>query len=241
MPLSPADIALVLVVTAQAALMAYVHSPRLKALIYTLPLPFTAATLSVGKPVDATNVWGWAALFAYVWLARFLYLRCRVPILAAIVGSAVTYVLLGWAIARSVGPSDWAFWLAAGAVWCAALALAMVLPPREEPGHRSALPIWAKLPPILVIVLLMVLLKNTLRGFVTTFPYVGVFAVYEARHSLWTLGRQVPIFAIAAVPMIVAIRLLQSAIGLPAALAAGWAVFLPILYVIYRSRLARKV
>lgn len=41
-----------------------------------------------------------------------------------------------------------------------------------------------------------------LQGFMSAFPMLGVVAAYEARHSLWTLGRQVPIMMLALTPLL---------------------------------------
>jgi hypothetical protein len=52
------DCLLIAVVSPQVALMAYLHHPRWKAFVLSLPLPFSVASLAVGRPVDATNIIG---------------------------------------------------------------------------------------------------------------------------------------------------------------------------------------
>src|ERR1039458_10048822 len=93
--LGPWDFALVLAVSLQATVLAYLYQPRLKALVFMLPIPFTFIALSVGKPIDVSNVAGLFLLLAYMFLVRFLHIRLRLWIISAIAISAVAYCLAG--------------------------------------------------------------------------------------------------------------------------------------------------
>ena len=61
-----------------------------------------------------------------------------------------------------------------------------------------------KMPVIAVIVLEIMLLKHRLQGLLTLFSMVGVFASYEARHSLWTMSRQIAVVMLTLTPMTIA-------------------------------------
>jgi hypothetical protein len=63
------------------------------------------------------------------------------------------------------------------------------------------------------------------------FPMVGTIAVYEARRSLWTISRQIPILIVTAGPMMAAMWLVQHFFhaSIPLSLLAGWGVFLSIM------------
>ena len=115
----------------------------------------------------------------------------------------------------------------------ATLVLAVIVlrlfPHRDEQGHRSSLPVWTKLPIIVAVISLLVLIKSILYGFMTVFPMVGLVAAYEARHSLWTINRRIPVLMLAMVPMMIACRLAQDSIGLGLSLALGWIAFLSVL------------
>ena len=58
---------------------------------------------------------------------------------------------------------------------------------------------------------------------------IGILVSYEARHSLWTIGRQMPVLILTMGPLMVTVYLLQSRLGLPLGLACGWVIFLAIL------------
>ena len=84
---------------------------------------------------------------------------------------------------------------------------------------------------ILGVVAVIVLLKQLLGGFMALFPMVGTIAAYEARQSLWTIGRQIPILMTTAGPMMAAMWLAQHFLhaSVPVSLLAGWGIFLAIM------------
>ncbi len=220
------DGVLLAAVTLQATAIAYAYQPRHKALLITLPIPFSIATLAIGRPVDGTNVLGLGLLFGFTWAVWYLHTRRAWPIVAAIVSAALGYILMGALIARRLPDHGTAFWTAA--VGCAVVATGLLhrLPQRDEPGHRSPLPVYVKVPIILGVVAGLILIKGWLRGFVTVFPMVGVIAAYEARNSLWTMVRQIPVLMLALLALMVVLRLGREALGVPGSLAVGWVVFL---------------
>ena len=235
-----ADLALVVVVSLQATALAYLHAPRWKALMLSLPLPFTLATLSLGRPVNATNVLALVVLLAFTHAVRLLSHRARVPIVPAIVLSALGYCVVGGALAHVVPDTNAVFWGSCAAMLLLGGVLYRLTPHREEPGHRSPLPVWIKLPAIALVILLLVAIKQTLQGFMTLFPMVGVIGAYEARHSLWTMSRQIPVVMLTLVPLMVTCRLLQGRLGLGPALAVGWGGFVGVLVPLTRALWKRE-
>lgn len=229
MPFGPWDLALLLVVSAQATAVAWVRRPRLKALVITFPFPFSLAYLALGHRIDATNVLGMLLLLFFFHAVRWLHVAARVPIVAAIAVSALSYCLLGALIAQVTPPSEAAFWVAWVTVMPLGVAGLLLHPHREEPAYRSPLPLYIKVPVILAVVAGLVVIKQYLRGFMTMFPMVSVVAVYEARHSLWTMSRQVPVIILCLGPMMLAIHLAQARLADGPALLVGWAVFAVVL------------
>ncbi len=225
------DLALVLGVAAQATLVAFVRSPRAKALTYSFPVPFTFANMALGRPIGASHMVGYLNLLLFMNMVRWLHYGLRAPIVAAIAASALAYVVLGAALNAVVPATAAAFWSAAAAVAAVSIALALMLPHRKEPGYRSDLPIPVKFAVIAAVVCGLAALKGALGGFMATFPMIGVVATYEARRSLWTMTRQTPIVMLSLGSMTASMRVAQQALGLgiPASLAVGWAVCLAVL------------
>lgn len=61
---------------------AYLRRPQHKANVMFLPVPFTLATLSVGKPVDATNVLAMPVLFGFAIAVWALHARWLLALIA---------------------------------------------------------------------------------------------------------------------------------------------------------------
>jgi hypothetical protein len=230
--ISPWDIALVIVVTLQAAALSYMRQPRMKAFLLSLPLPFTLMALAVNRPIDATNVMGLVLLLLFTHAVRIIHQKFRVPIIPAICLSALGYAVIGWLAAPILPKTPAAFWLAAAFTTFLGFYLYLHMPERNEREYRTHLPVWVKLPAILLVVVLLVLVRNSLHGFATVFPMIGVIAVYESRYCLWTIGRQIPVIMVTLATLMAVAYLAQNLWGLPLALVAGWIVFLPLFGVI---------
>jgi hypothetical protein len=223
------DVALILLVSAQATSLAYVRSAGAKAFITALPIPFTLAALSVGRPVDASNVAAVVLLLLYALAVRALHKGAGVPIIPAIVAGAAGYVSAG-ALLKSIIPAgDPTFWAACVLALGAAAAMRRWTPRTDEPDRHHPLPPWLKFPAVAAVVFGLILLKRVLGGFMTMFPMVGVFAAYEGRYRLDAFCRAFDAFAWAIVPFMAVVRILQPRLGLGPALAAGWLVHIPIL------------
>ena len=229
MHFGPWDLVLILVVSLQATVVAYVAAPRVKSIFLTLPFPFTAVALAVGLPLDAANVLSLLLLFCYIHGVRLLHDRLGLPILPAIALSLAGYCVTGWLAAGLVPSGPVAFWLSAAGILGLGALLFWRNAPRAERAHRTQLPVWQKLPAILAVVLLLVFVKQELRGFATLFPLVSVVGAYEARHCLWTMSLTVPLLMMTIVPLMAVAYLCQGSLGLPGGLAVGWILFLLLL------------
>ncbi len=238
--LGPWDAVLLIVVTAQSTMMAYLHAPRLKALIYVLPVPFTLASLALGQPLDSTHVLGICLVPLYANTVRWLHYGARLPISAAIALAATCQALLSVALARVVPVTAAAFWLSLGLLLAGGLAIYVLTPAAHEPGYRSPLPVPIKTLLVAAVISGLILAKSYLGGFMSAFPMVGIVGAYEARHSLRTLCRAVPVLMISFVPLLIAGRLLGPSMGLGWALLVGWGGYLLTMWVLSRLTPGRE-
>ena len=230
------DILLLVAVSLQATAIAYLSAPKWKALLITIPLPFSIAFMAVRRPVDATNVLGLVLLLIFTYGVRFLHMNLKIHVIPAIVASALTYCLCGWALAGILPANEWIFWVVCAAVMVLAIFLMAAQTHGREKNHRSYLPIWLKLPIILGVVFCLLLAKKQLVGFMTVFPMVGVVAAYEGRYCLGTLSRQIPIVMCSLTPMMIFIKLAQGSLGIEMSLALSWIVFGVVLIPLTRRR-----
>ncbi len=229
--ISPWDLVLLLVVTAMGTLLAYVSDPRWKAFLLGLPFPFTLANLSLAEKVGPSHVLGMALLLLFTNLVRWLHYGKRVPIVASIALSAGVYLAAGALLNQVAWKGPPGFWIVLGFVLAGGIILLVVLPHRLEPAHRSPLPLLVKIGAIAGVIAAIILLKRVLGGFMTMFPMVGTIAAYEARRSLWTISRQIPILIVTAGPMMGAMWVAQQSFqaSIPVSLVAGWIVFLAVM------------
>ena len=221
------DLALLIVVSLQVTAMAYLPHPRWKALALALPFPFTTIALGQGQPINATHVIALLLLIVYYHAIRLFHRR--LPIVPSIVLGLCLYVLSSRMLLSIVPIQPASFPICVGTISLLAIALFVWQPPRSEPHHRTPLPIYLKLPTVIVVVGLLIYLKSTLQGFATLFPLVSVVGLYEARKGLWSVCRQAPIFTLGMCALLTAAYTAQPLLGLPAALSIGWGMYLIIM------------
>ena len=228
-----------LVVATQATVIAYARQPSQKAFIMSLPLPFSLAYLSVGQPLDITNVAGLLLFLFYNHVVRLLHKRLRLHIIAAIAVATVGYAIMASLLAPRLPKTELFFWGACILVGGVAGAFQVWFKPAAEPGYRTTLPVWGKFLIIASVIFFIILMKKNLQGFMTLFPMVSVVALYEARYCLRTVCRQMTLFVMASLLMMITIRLLQPALGFGLALLPGWIVFLPVILLLTWRQLKR--
>jgi hypothetical protein len=214
------------VLTAFVISIAYVRSPRAKAFIYSLPVPFSCAYLATGLAINATHLTGLMLVVGYNWLVYSL-VRTKVPLVVTIVVGALAYfggAMVLRPLAQTGAVGLWWVAVAGLAAWVVGVAFYRS---REEPGHRSRTAWWVKAPLIFAIAMGVYNATELLAGGVGMFPYAGVFTSYESRHSLRTLAGQFTINSLGLLMCLVTIHVAEAA-GLPrpAALMMGW---LPVL------------
>jgi hypothetical protein len=229
------ELALLVVVSAQVTAIAYLHAPRLKALALCIPLPFTLMSLAMGRPVDVTHLLGVIALSTYLLVVRVLHHWARVPIIPTIALSVVTYCAVGWVLLWVVPSTAIAFWILAAVLMGTGLLLHTRMESRTEPGHRTPLPIWLKLPIVMAVVCGLLFIKESMQGVAALFPMVSVVGAYENRHSLRTLTRHMPVFIITILAMMAVARLTQPHVGIGIGLALGWVAFVIVLTPLIRD------
>lgn len=225
------DIVLILGVSTLVTVIAFVHQPRVKALVFSFPIPFSLANLALGQPVGAGHAIGLLNLLLFLNLVRWLHASSRISIVPAIAVSACAYVVVGAVFNRFLVETPASFWASFGAVVAVAVYLLVIMRPRIEPGHRSDLPVPVKFIAVAAVVTVVVILKGILGGFMTTFPLAGVVTVYEARKSLWTVSRQGPLLVLAIGCMMAVMRVSQSAAGVsvPLSLLPGLAAWIAVM------------
>lgn len=225
------DIALLIAVSGMGTVLAYLYHPQWKAVMLTLPIPFSMAFLSLNQHINVTNIAGLVVLLGFTHAVRILYYNYNVRILITIALAAIGYCLAGTLLAKILPKTELAFWIVFGLTMLTGIAFYILQPIREDRGHRTNMPIWLKIPVMLIVVLILILIKNSLQGFMTVFPMVGVIAAYEGRFSLWTNCHKVALIMFSMGPMMAAMFIVQHWYNWHTfpTLVLGWAVLLSVL------------
>jgi hypothetical protein len=218
----------VLLVTAVVWAVSVIRSVRVRALVYSLPLPMTLALVTTGHRVDGPQLLGVVGLNLFFVTVAVTHRRLRWPILAADLAGVAVYVALSAGVLAVPVPFEAAL---AGTVALWALTQALLRrraagapPPEPADARRDGLAAPVKLVVIFVGALLTGLLGELLRGMVVTFPYAGVLVAVEARRQLAEFSRHFARNSLALVGFLTAHHYLRDTS--PAlALAAGWAAF----------------
>jgi hypothetical protein len=221
---------------------AYIHSARLKVLVFCLPIPFTCAYLMLWlegrQTINATHLAGLALSSGYHWLVYLLHGRRGWPLLAVIGLSAGLYVLITSQLRFLSGqPVGWAaagfalFWLLGWRLYR----------PMLEPGQRATAPWPIKLAVTFTLALGIFTMTSLMAGAVTTFPYAGVFTSYEMRRCLRTLAGQYMINIAAFAAMMMTIWCFQMWWRLPEPwpLLPGWLAVASVLLLLYGLKLGQ--
>lgn len=237
------DIVLMIAVGLMGTLVAYIHDPGRKAFILLLPIPFSIANLSLGFNVDVTNVLALLVLYVFTQGVRIFYNIVKLNVVASIGISAAVYCALGIMLAKVVPKTELAFWIASALVLAVGLIIHYSIEEKAEPGYRTSLPVWKKVPIILIVVAFLVMIKLYLHGFMTLFPMVGVIAAYESRYSLGMTCRKIGSLMFVMLPMILAMHVAQiyCGFGIAVSLGIGWIVFLPLLFLFNQDIFRRNV
>jgi len=234
------DILLMIIVPTMVVIMAYVYDPRLKALILSFPLPYTISYLSLGQRVNVTHVYGLLLLLGFTHLVRILHRKLSIHIILSIVISALLYTLFGSVIAAYLPKSEALFWPSCALLMGLSVVILAVQKAPAESGMRTTMPVILKASLTLSLVFVILVLKQSLQGFMTLFPMVGVFGAYEGRLSMGTNCRQIPKLILSMVPMFVVLRLIEPVWGKGPALIFGWLVFIPIMGMFMKSSWKKK-
>ena len=163
---------------------AKVQSQKLKAVLYTLPFPITIALIGSNSVATSLSMLGLMLTGGFLWGCYFLNARLHMKVLQVDVLLAVLYVVAAYFLAQSVVVSFWAVFAVFLAVWLLLMVLFKKITFTYRAGKPAKTNLWLKAGTVFVIAFALFSAHHYLAAFVVTFPYNGVFAVYENRAAL---------------------------------------------------------
>jgi len=207
------DWLLILCVTAFGTVSSFVRDPQIKSVFATVPVPFSLGYLAVGLPIMGANIVGAFLLLAYAHTARILHDRFKWPIVPSIAVGVSTYVLIGAFFAKRVPAGGLLF--VSLCVMCSLCGIFLLWKQDYHAGvqYRTPLHPLPKACAIFSVVVVLAMLRHFLLGFTPFFPIMNSVTSYEARHSLATQCRQIPVFLVPAGFMLGLMRYLEVTVG----------------------------
>jgi hypothetical protein len=206
-----------------------VGSVRLRAFVYSLPIPMTLVLLLSPVTVDGAQVLGIVLLTLFFGVVALLHHRYRWNILLADAAGVAFYVTAGAGLARAggwpLGPTT----VVVVVAWTVANITTVLLSRRSEP-HRSTMDggahsTVAKLAIALAGSLVTAVLGRALGGLVVTFPYAGVLVAVQSRADLPQFTQHFLRNSLSLVVFVAAFAQLQH-LARGVAIAGAWAAFL---------------
>lgn len=199
-----------------------IRAVRVRALVYSLPIPMSLVLANGKVHVDGTQIVGVLLLVAFFAATAVLHARLHWPAVPAVIVATLGYVAVAWALPHRLAllpclAAVTALWLAGVLRWRTASAPAADRPPADRPWVL----LLAKLAAVLAATFAVVWLAGFLAGFVVTFPYSGVLVAVELRRELEAFTRAFARTAIALVAFVAGFAAGQQH-GTAAGLAAGW-------------------
>ena len=207
-----------------------IPSARLKATVYSLPIPMTLALLATGAPVDARHLLGVLLLVLFFVVVTVLHHRCGLHIVVADAAGVAAYLLIAWPL-TGLGGLPFAAVLA---VVCLLWAPVGLPRPPHAPGEPPRRPSVPRAALVVGAALLIAPLAGQLQAFVVTFPYSGVLVAVETRRALPAFTRQFARASLALVAFL-AVHYAAAPLGPAWALAAAWAAHLAVAGVLLAS------
>jgi hypothetical protein len=236
------NIILALGVTITVLAISAVKSPKLKAAIYSLPIPISIILLGTGGDINITHIVGLVLVLIFFIGTFILHKLIKVPIILAIILSTLIYILLGLLNRFIVDVPFLYGYIIFLVIW----GLYILKPLKIKRDKYD--PITSSMRPvdylirggiIFAIANLVIGIKGLIFGAAVTFPFNGIFTAYVVRDHLPVFITELfrNFFGISTFFLMV--WLLEDKIGLLAAIGIGWIVCGAIIYFI-SARLPRK-
>ena len=208
------DWLLIFMVTALGTLSAYLKDPQLKAVTATIPIPCGFAYIAVGLPMGAANAISGFMCFLYVHIVRILHYKIKVPIVPSIIAGLAFFVIMGTFLMPRIPNTEACFIGACLFDLIVGIVVFQKQTYKSGVRYKTPLPIYIKAPAIASVVSGLMLIKQLMGGFCTSFPMMNSIVSYESRFSLGDQCRQLPLFLIAGPFMFVEMRYLEIGLGL---------------------------
>lgn len=164
--------------------MAKASNQKLKAILYSLPFPITIALIGSNSIATSLSISGLTLTAGFLWGCYFLHTKLKINVLLVDIVLSVLYVAVAYALAHSLKISFWAMLAIYSSGWAILMVIFRNITFKYKKVAPSKTNAYLKALIIFVIAFGLFSMHQYLAAFVVTFPYNGVFAVYENEYGL---------------------------------------------------------
>ncbi|HET7060254.1 MAG TPA: hypothetical protein VFH99_02995 [Candidatus Saccharimonadales bacterium] len=227
------EVILATAITISILLISSVSSPKLRAAIYSLPIPITILLFGTGGNVNITYLVGLLLVLTFMTVTWLLHKKLKIHIIPAIIISVALYVGLGTLNRFIVNVPFLIGYFILVVCWL----IYIVKPIKLHQKHYRKVQVNLKGKDyiirgsiIFVLAYSIIGIKGLIFGAAITFPFNGIFTVYIMREQLPVLITEQIRNFLALFTFFLIVWLLQPKLGLLAALAVGWLVVPSMIY-----------
>ena len=213
-----------------------VRSAKLKAALYTLPIPITIILIGTGNEINATHLFSLLLVIFFFILTWCLYKKLKINIILSIILALIGYVLTGilnqiiinipFALIYASVSLGWVTWI--------------ILQPLSHIRAKDNIPnlqfqdYAIRGITIFGLTYFMVGIRELILGAAVTFPFNGIFTAYIMRDSLLYLVNEVIRNFIGIINFFGIIYLLQGHLPTWICFASGWFVCVVSILIVYK-------
>lgn len=211
--------------------MAVIKNGRLKAFVYSLPIPITVTLVATGGNVNANHPAGLLLASLFLWSVFVLNRSGKVNIFLSDIIAALCYIGVGYSLIQIINISFYWAALIYLILWLVFVFIYRPQNQKEDSQPASKISPIVKFIIVFIFAYVLLSLKSYLSSVIVTFPFSGVFAVVEGREILETLAATFARNSLAILAMFAVMYALDD-IHLGMRIAASWGVYLIVLKII---------
>lgn len=231
-------IILALAITLVVVTIASIANPKLRAAVYTLPIPITIVLIGTGGNVNTTHLTGLMDVIIFFSVIWFLSEKLKLHIVWSICSSILIYIFLGIMFKKLIEVPFMFSYVTMAVVWLIYIFRLQLRVDKSQYRQLVQKTTYkdhiARAGVVFSLASIIITIKSLLLGATVTFPYTGTFTAYVMRNQLPVLIAEICRNFFAIMTFFLVVWYLQPKIGLLSAIAIGWIVNISVLYMIVR-------
>lgn len=227
-----------LAITFVVVVIAGIANPKLRAAVYSLPIPITIVLIATGGNVNTTHLTGLIDVVIFFSVIWFLSKKLKLHIIWSIFIGILIYIFLGTLFKGLVEVPFILSYVTMTIVWLLYIFKFQLRINKDQYKQLIQKTTYkdhiVRAGVVFSLASIIITIKSLLLGATVTFPYTGTFTGYVMRNQLPVLIAEICRNFFAIMTFFLTLWYFQPIIGLLSAIAIGWIVNISVLYMIVR-------